>query len=562
MTTTAVGAGGAPLLPVRPSGRTDGEAGAVVRAIPPVRPTVDPLLPDLSRAGVELPSLLDQGADALVARDQPGSVALAELLERARGALVRGAPMEMLAALDSGWEGAARTESGWYFRAAALTLLGLPGEAERVLNQATSVREGSAALAFLQSVVRSTRGDGVGARAALAEALAQRPGAPLLRAWDAVLSARGGHLASAHALLSELDGGGPTDPVIAWARQAMMRASANEQRAMRIPDPATLSATASHPEASPRASEVAPTGASPSLDPVDAALRRLGGRLGEASRQDLDADVRRLMQSLSAAGSMQEAGRSERSHAVRVVLATLQELLGRASRDDGGVWPRPTGSTRIGADGPAPATGRALDAFADADGSWRFTPVSVRGVAPDAFASPDADGPTLRAAVLAALCTGRMADAEQLCAQARARESEPVVRVLQRLLEGAATRDRAASDRPATDAATLGGLSTARDDAVLLPLRFGLILLQQLSPRHEARSARGVSASEHATRTVGAVTREGSRTAPPGVQERAGRRLRRLLGMGGLLLAASALLVGNGPVAIVLAGGAVWLLLR
>jgi hypothetical protein len=543
MTTPGVGASGAPLLPVRSSGRVDMDGTALVRPVAPVRPADNPLVPDLSRAGVDLPALLDRGADALVSREPPGAVALAELLERARGALVRGAPMEVLAALDAGWDGAARTESGWYFRAAALTLLGLPGEAERVLQQAAPVREGSAALAFLQSVVHSVRGHAPGARAALAEALAHRPGEPLLRAWDAVLSARGGNTPTALALLHELGRGGHSEPVIAWARQAIQRASANEQRAVRLVDSAAPAPAATSPTVE---ADVAPPVAPPHLEPIDAALGRLGARLGTASHGELAVDVRQLMQSLSASGALQEAGRSERSHAVRAVLATLQQLLGRSDGEAGG------------APSPKPL-GHALDAFPDADGRWRLTPVGGRGIAPDALVAPSAEAPLLRRAVLEALRAGRPADADQLLGQARAIESESVVRVLQRLIAGAAARDHHVPDVVGGEPASAVALTASRDETLLSPLRFGLILLHEFVPR---RAGRVTHASPAAVGAVRATSHDGTSSTDRDDRASSVRRVGRAVAVGCLLLATLALLLGNGTVALLLAGGAVWLLLR
>ncbi len=558
MSTSGVGASGAPLLPLRPAGQAD-LGGAVVRPIAPVHGTGDPLLPDLSRAGVDLPGLLDRGADALVVREQPGSVALAELLERARGALVRGAPMEVLAALDAGWDGAARTESGWYFRASALTLLGLPGEAERVLQQAASVRDRSPALVFLLSVIRSAAGHAAGARAALSEVLAQRPGVPLLRAWDAVLSARGGDAAGAQALLAELEGGGHNDPVIAWARQAILRASANEQRAVRVTGPAASSAPstpAAQPTPSPAADTVTAASPPPRLDPVDAALRGLGARLGATSRDALEADVRRLMQSLSAMGALQEPGRSGRSHAVRAVLASLHQLLGRPESELRDPKAHASGSVRMGL-----PIGGALDAFPDAEGSWRLTPVGGRSLAPDA-PTTTADAPTLRFAVLDALRAGRLADAERLIEQARGREGDHVVHVLQRLLDGAAATVRAPSEPAGPDSVPVASLLPVRDDLLLAPLRLGLILLQELSPRHQARGVRVAALTDESGRPVGAATPAASRAALAGESARTTRRIRRTAGLGVLALAAIALATGNGSVAMLLVGGAVWLLLR
>jgi hypothetical protein len=517
-----------------------------------VRPTVDPLFPDLQRAGIDLPTLLERGADTLVARDQPGTVALADVLERARGALVRGAPMEVLAALDTGWDGAARTESGWYFRAAALTLLGLPGEADRVLQQAVGLSARTPALTFLLSVVHSALGQAPAARAALADALALRPGEPLLRAWDAVLHARTGDVGGAQARLATLTPGATADPILAWARQAIQRASAADQRAARVVEPGATPVSVPLQRAGPVADA-----STPALDPIEAALRRLGARLRSAGGDALRDDVRQLMQSLSATGNLHDAGRSERAHAVRLVLATLMPLLGR----DGGLTATDAASARPRPGSAVPPLASALEAFADAEGSWRLTPAGTRGVAPDAHAPLRTGTPTVRQAVLEALLAGRASDATALLAQANASEGEGVLRVLRCLVEGASARD---GSLPIDGEPMLAApLSVVRDDGLLAPLRFGLVLLQGLSPRHEARAVQGGAPSEGSSRhAVGAVSRAGAGSGPGVDRSARDAGLAKRLGIACLALAALSLLMGQGMVALLLAGGASWLLLR
>jgi hypothetical protein len=397
----------------------------------------------------------------------------------------------------------------------------------------------------------------------------------MLRAWEAVLHARGGHASEALALLAGQVGTGPGDPVLVWARQAIQRASANAQRASRVADlatPATTTAnavTSTSPAPAPAAStHEGPTSSREAgplaipvtlLDPMDVALRRLGARLGSTSPADLESEVRQLMQSLSASGALQEAGRSERTHAVRAVLATLQHLLGRTVHDPTGAAPLALDGASGGRDRSGPPLGSALDAYADAEGSWRLTPVGVRGVAPDAHASPTVGGPMARRAVLEALRAGRTADALQLIGQARAREGDAVVRVLERLTEGAAGIDRAVHDHPEAEAASVAPLSPSRDDSLLSPLRFGLVLLLELSPRREAR---GASRPEGVRAPESAVSREGTPGSRRGDPVRTARRLQRTAVAACLLLAAIAMLTGNAPIAILLAGGAAWLLLR
>ncbi len=146
--------------------------------------------PLMSASASQVAAPLGRETETLVTCEPVSAVVMASALERARVSLVRGDAGDALAALDEAQDGAMRTESGWYLRSAALTLLGLPEEAERVLQQALVLRGGSVALLFLQSIVRSVVGEMAEARESLLGAEARRPAEPALLAWSAVLRAR------------------------------------------------------------------------------------------------------------------------------------------------------------------------------------------------------------------------------------------------------------------------------------------------------------------------------------------------------------------------------------
>ncbi len=407
------------------------------RALPAVTPVpraggASPIARELLGSGVDLGTLLGEATDSLIAREMPSATALGEVLERARGALVRGAPREVLAALDADWEGAARTDGGWYYRAAALLLLGLAGEADRVLDQAVDVRPGASAPHFLRSVVRSALGDASGARAALEAAtslhpLPTAPGEPavhpVLRAWEAVLRARSGDPSGASALLGALPETEIAAPVLAWARQVVQRTSADAMR-----HGAGRAATA--PAAtSPAATAQAEPDAQVRLDPLEGALHRLGARLSGAPADALQADVRAALQALSPAGLLRDAAAPAREQAVRSVLGSLLQLL----------------AERAG----TPAHGVAA---------------AVPSAAPGSPAVPP-----WRREVLLALREGRLEEVERELQRGAHREAAGAVTVLRALARGAGVAGELVDGSPSVLA--------PRDDGVLAPVRFGLVLL-------------------------------------------------------------------------------------
>ncbi len=552
---THLGSGSSPVPAVRPAG--------------PVDPALSSALGELARAGIDLTTLFEGGADSLVVRELPTATALGDVLERARAAVVRGLPSEALAALDDGWEGASRTEGGWYYRAAALMLLGLPGEADRVLSQALVPRGGSVALHFLHSVVRDFQSDSAGARESLANALARRPGHTLLVSWQAVLLARSGDRAGAHALLAPLLDAEPESSVLAWARKAVTAAGAQHVRTsslsrlveMDMPDDVIF-----RPGRAPAAALGARSSA-----PVDVALRKVGAQLVAGSAQDVRLEVRAMLQGLAPGGQLDGTVRPEQALSVR---SALVAVLGVLAREEPGAVPR--------ASSP-------LEATADARGRWAFTPSSARpGVRADAL--PPSSGP--RALLLHALRAGDLLAAAALLAETGAKEGEAVASVLRTMLEGA--------EAPVEHTVKAGVVQERLDDQLLVPIRVGLSLLQEASARDEARAT--IAAAPPAVRDASAsaarvdvfatapdVARD-PRELPPGValgavvppvwqatvaggaqaNEDAAEHIPRenvatqipSLAILCMALAFAALLAGYGIASIALAGGASWLVLR
>ncbi len=563
-----------------------------VRPVPRIAGAADSTSADLSRAGLDLFGLLAAGGDELVARTLPSAPALADLLERARASLVRGAAGESLAALDDAWTGAERTESGWYLRAAALALLGLPGEAERVLDQALRRRGASVALLFLRSVTRSAQGDSAGARTALSGALARRNGDTVLLAWQAVLTARSGDLRGARGLLASLLEATPGSSVLAWARQAITAAHAE---AIREADPQAgdprdaLSAGA----ATPPADEPGPV-----LAPLTRAMHRLGARLADSSADDLQRDVRALLRAITAGGILDRSAQPSQVAAVRSVLTDLLQLLERTPGfgEDGVIRARASHATPVSVRGMP-----GLDAQVSEDGRWRVTPPLAH---PPVDSRPGevatAEGPTVdrplggntsmgsasgnsgvpepaatRARLLEALCAGRLDVAVRLLAKLGLSESDVAGAVLRTLVEGAHAESPHHDSAPAA-----AGLRTSdrRGDSLLVPVRIGLSLLQESSARAEARAA-----LQHESVPVIAGELAGAAAFVAGALPLAPAHLGRHAGgisestvsprsMSGasprgvafvcMLLAFLALLNGYGPLAIALAGGASWLALR
>jgi hypothetical protein len=428
----------------------------------------------LARTGLDLSQLLAGGADALVVRPPVNTTALTEVLEQARGALVRNAPQELLDVLDREWPGAARSPAGWYYRAAALALLGLPGEAERVLADGLALHE-HPALHFARSVTRVARGDLAGGRADLtaawrtldapsSSAVTERGAAEqLLRAWETLLLARRGDFGAAEAqwrTLSTTDD--PTVGVLAWLQRALARVRADVARTDAMPGEVPIGdapigdAPADVIDEAPSADAAASPRVRPgSLDAVDGALHRLGARWRDVTSTNEQraavAEVFATLQALSTGGTLWDAAQPARVHAARGVLTGALQVL--MARDD----QRPSDP--------------ALDV--------RGEPIGTRLVE---LASRHA---------LAQLAAGAVVDARRALPRVAATEGPLVAQLLAALIDGAeGTTEAHATDREAprsnADAAgriddlsaAVRDLGRARADELLAsPLRLGLLLV-------------------------------------------------------------------------------------
>lgn len=501
----------------------------------------------LDRSGVGLDDLLD-APDLVDARLAVAPVALEMGLESARAQLLRQLPGDALVSLDAVWPGAATTEEGWYLRSGALTVLGHPGDGERVASAGLESQPTSHALRLLQSVARTILGDLSGARAALAPALDAAPGNPVLNAQQAVVLARQGHVDDAGALLERVALETPDHPAVAWARSAVRTVRADRARsgARPVPDdtprsPSPSGLYAVHEELldeplDDRESatvESATIEATPDLafadeehgDLVTAAFVNLGRRLAHTTDDGLIRMARTLLRACSTGGTLASACRPEDAHAARQVLTALLVVI----RQDAAVS-SPLGTLMA-----------------------HWYPL-VR----ESFESDSGD---------------RLGEASRVLSRAGASVPPAVGRLLEVLLEGATRAGGTAHDREAATCprqGVTGEVSVftplAHDRGPLVPVRLGLSLLtDSAATRAFARSQ--VIEEAPTVPPYGELTGEGMgstranaeplRAVPAGPS--AGATLPVLLCAAGAVLAAlngAALLTG------VLGAGAALLVLR
>ena len=376
------GVGATPrLLPSSPIGPTlapgtapPGPVGPVVptNAILPVAPAATrasaPPSSPLGRSGLDLLAVLGT-ADLLVERSPVAPVALDVGLETARGALLRGLAAESLATLDGVWERAQRTEEGWYLRSGALTVLGLPGEAERVSAEALQLKPSSVAMRFMQSLARLASGDVTGARSAIAAASESTSTHPVLLMQQAIVLARQNHPAEAERLLQQVMREFPEHPAVEFARTALRASAADHTRSTsrstvggrvhehspfttgdhevfeafraaahggtrdaavegeRAPHIATSAGLAPPPRRA--ASDVVDPARSPREgdqakgNVAERAIVRLGSRLAMLSVTEAVREGRALIRAFSAGGSMTGSCTPEQAHAARGVLTAI-----------------------------------------------------------------------------------------------------------------------------------------------------------------------------------------------------------------------------------------------
>ncbi|MEQ1691891.1 MAG: hypothetical protein ABMA00_11430 [Gemmatimonas sp.] len=549
---------------------------ALTRTAPidPREPATTPTHP-LGRSGLDLLDVLAT-TDVVTHRDRTGTVALEVGLEQARGSLLRNLPSDALTALDAVWEGARKTEEGWYLRSGSLTVLGLPGESERVALEGLGLRPTSLALRFMQSLSRMSLGDLAGARAVLQPALQRAPGNPLLQVQHALLLAKQGDARSAEGLLARVEVE-PEHPAMVWGRSALRGIVADATRQRSRPTPidwpaAMPGVVPTAARATPMASDVifaditgdADVARTPeparardgeairsevastegaTTDVAAAALERFGARVSMRPMAELAREARMLMRAFSAGGTLASATNAEQAHAARVVLTTF---VGVASGE--------------GAEVPAPIR----------DLVEQLVPL---------------------------LQQGRFDEAERVLRRHSTLVREPIARLLSAIVRGgvvaegqrtALLRDTestvsAVRDTPSPSFSILtermsgtpaAGMPMVRGDmerAPVIPVRLGLSLLEETSASRAALET-GMLVSTTQSGSVTAIRNaevegEGWGAAHAVLQrsresewsDGAGVRAAALVCVA---LAAAALVTGHGAMAIGLAVGAVWLGLR
>jgi hypothetical protein len=330
----------------------------------------------LGRSGLDLLDVIGT-TDVLVERGTVAPLALGVGLETARGALLRGLASESLATLDSVWARAQFTEEGWYLRSGALTVLGLPGEAERVSTAALQLKPSSVALRFMQSIARLANGDLPGARSAVAAALEQQATHPVLLMQQILVLARQGHRREADRLLQRVARLFPEHPAVEFARTSLRSIAADHTRstsrsavggrvAEASPFPiadddlfaggADGARDAVHEptmDGEPRwgstteaeSMDAPPVTGTDADDPLghraaadavtgnvaEDAMTRLGARFATLSVRDAVREGRALVRAFSAGGSMAGACTPEQAHAARGVLTAIVSALGNGA---------------------------------------------------------------------------------------------------------------------------------------------------------------------------------------------------------------------------------------
>ncbi len=575
------------LLPSSPIGPAVPPRAAPLGPIGPVTPSraLAPVAPAGTRRSSAMPSPLGRSGldlldvlgttDLLVERRTVAPVALDVGLETARGALLRGLAAESLATLDGVWERAQLTEEGWYLRAGALTVLGLPGEAERVVTEALQCKPSSVALRFMQSLARLASGDVSGARGAIAAAIEQQTTHPVLLMQQVIVLARQGNRGEAERLLQQVMRVFPDHPAVEFARTTLRVIAADRARSTsrsafggRVDEPVPFT-TGDHEvfEAFSSATPIATFGAGDGTvgdapaenasitndarasaedvtgNVAERAMARLGARFATLSVSDAVREGRMLIRAFSAGGSMAGACAPEQAHAARGVLTAIVFALNTGAP-----------STRA-ADGASP-----LDVLLS-----QWLPLMQAGRCEDAArvlrrlgaSIPDAQRRLLEACTRMPAATSPQEDREPRVLPFGTGEYEALV-------EG----------EPAK--------------GPLIPVRIGLALLEERSPERTCERSMsgwierprevtpGHATPSHAISSrvtpagvaVGSIDMDGrgwgaaiaaGSYLPPPRAEGAGMRIAALLCV---IIAAGAAMSGSGVVAIAFGAGAAWLGLR
>ena len=507
----------------------------------------------LQRSGLDVRELF-HAPDHVVVRSRTPAAALELGLEQARGSMVKNQPAEALAALDEVWSGARHTETGWYLRGGSLALLGLPGEASRVVTEGLLANPRSAANHFLQSLARLSLGDLAAAQLSLANAATDRAPDALLLIQRALLSAQSGDVAQAEELLRRAAVNWPDHPALTYGRDMMREVLRNRTRdkqrtpnASRTPvsveaflddDVLDVSINANRVRNAVGDGDEAPR--KTSHDALTDALNELGQQLATGTKRQALTEVRTMLGSLSAGGTLATSMPASRAHATRAMLGAILDSLSTTSKAPGPGWEAES-----------------------VDGHWRrSTPEwSSRVEMNDAnICGNDVLLDTVRVLV-GALRDGRPAEAEQELRRARGSIGDTTNQLLRAILgsDGPATNETFCA-QPGVDQAAAYIRNGAPGHALLAPLRLGLALLpdSELSG-HDLRTRIDADATVTYAASMGASSPGASWLDMRGVDHRPGS----LVAAVGLLALSVLTFSASLPaVAIACAGAGVWLALR
>jgi len=518
----------------------------------PQRVTENPDFP-LKRSGLDLRELF-HAPDQVVVRSRTPAAALELGLEQARGSMVKNQPADALAALDEVWSGARHTETGWYLRGGSLALLGLPGEASRVVAEGLLANPRSAANYFLQSLARLTLGDLAAAQLSLANAATNSEPDALLLIQHALLSAQSGDVAQAEDLLRRAAAHWPDHPALTYGRDMMRAVLRNRTRdnqrtpnASRTPvsvealfDDDSREVSGSADRVRGATSNNAEAARETTHDVLTDALNALGKQLATGTKRQALTDVRAILGYLSAGGTLATSMPASRAHATRAVLGAILDALSTSSTAPGLGWEAES-----------------------VDGQWqRSTPEwspklemnesNIRG--------NEVLLNTVRVLV-GALRDGRPAEAVQELRRARGSMGDGTIQLLRAILGADET---SVSETFATQPGVDPGAAYIRNGApghmLLAPLRLGLALLpdSELSGHNLRARIDGDAAVTYAA-SMGAVPPSASGRNAQGMSGSPGT----LVAAVGLLAAAVLAFSASLPVvAIACAGAGAWLALR
>lgn len=503
----------------------------------------------LKRSGLDVRELLT-APDQVMVRSRTPAVALDLGLEHARGSMVRNQPADALAALDEVWSGARNTETGWYLRGGSLALLGLPGEALRVVAEGLQAHPDSAANQFLLSLTRLTLGDLPGAQLALANAGPAGEDV-LLLVQRALVAAESGDPILAEELLRRASVAAPGHAALQYGRDTLRETQRNRTRDFkRTPvasrTPVSIDALFRDEVATDDGARAEHTGAASRAPAMDArydatavALRTLGNQLTNGTRKQVLAEARALIASLSAGGTLATTIPASRAHAARAVLSAVLEVL--------------SGNT----------TGAVGWEAESIDGQWqRSTPAWSSNV-PETDTLTRGNESLLNTVrgLVTAMRDGNPDGAEQQLRRAQGSVDDTSLRLLRAMLSSETEVEfPTASTAPGGEPATAYIRNGAPGHALLAPLRLGLALL----PEDEGmgRKPRVTNVTDEAvmySASLGAVSSSLSGADMRGVPGSAGS----LVAAIGLLAAAVLAFSASLPVVgIACAGGGAWLALR